>query len=234
MEFWFQAWKCPFYAPLRFQTHNEIMIAVRPAAAAVIWHVYHSIKTPNTLKITFDSYSKYIKYNIQKCFLSLMKKSLMYLYIQYTYRACMYCKWQFIHGIELNLCSKSIQHFWWAIKLVNCIDTDLFHLYYKCTLLQMFTHLAGLKCKMFQRVGMREGGKPLPLAFQRPILMIWRPCDLNLVMISSLASISLKLGCPFFQPFYEMKLKTSNFKILAFCSQWRHHDQIQITRSSYH
>ena len=64
MEFWFQAWKCPFYAPLRFQTHNEIMIAVRPAAAAVIWHVYHSIKTPNTLKITFDSYSKYIEYNI--------------------------------------------------------------------------------------------------------------------------------------------------------------------------
>ena len=83
MEFWFQAWKCPFYAPLRFQTHNEIMIAVRPAAAAVIWHVYHSIKTPNTLKITFDSYSKYIEYNIQKCFLSLMKKSLMYLYTIY-------------------------------------------------------------------------------------------------------------------------------------------------------
>ena len=71
MEFWFQAWKCPFYAPLRFQTHNEIMIAVWPAAAAVIWHVYHSIKTPNTLKITFDSYSKYIEYNIHMFFYPL-------------------------------------------------------------------------------------------------------------------------------------------------------------------
>ena len=44
------------------------------------------------------------------------------------------------------------------------------------------------KMPMFQRVGMREGGEPLPLAFQHLILMIWRPCDSNLVMISSLAS----------------------------------------------
>ena len=35
---------------------------------------------------------------------------------------------------------------------------------------------------------MREGGLPLPLAFQYLILMIRRACDLNLVMISSLAS----------------------------------------------
>ena len=35
---------------------------------------------------------------------------------------------------------------------------------------------------------MREGGRPLPLAFQYLIFMIYRPCDLNLVMISSLAS----------------------------------------------
>ena len=47
---------------------------------------------------------------------------------------------------------------------------------------------------MFQRVGMREGGEPLPLAFQYLILMICRPCDLNLVMISSLA-----LKCQDFQ-----------------------------------
>ena len=43
------------------------------------------------------------------------------------------------------------------------------------------------KMPMFQWAGMREGGEPLPLAFQYLILMI-RPCDLNLVMISSLAS----------------------------------------------
>ena len=35
---------------------------------------------------------------------------------------------------------------------------------------------------------MREGGGPLPLAFQYLILLILGPCDLNLVMISSLAS----------------------------------------------
>ena len=35
---------------------------------------------------------------------------------------------------------------------------------------------------------MREGGKPLPLAFQYWILMVQRLCDLNLVMISSLAT----------------------------------------------
>ena len=33
----------------------------------------------------------------------------------------------------------------------------------------------------------RKGGEPLPLVFQYLILMISRPCDLNLVMISSLA-----------------------------------------------
>ena len=41
---------------------------------------------------------------------------------------------------------------------------------------------------MFQRVGMREGRKPLPQAVQYLILMIYGPCDLNLVIISSLAA----------------------------------------------
>ena len=35
---------------------------------------------------------------------------------------------------------------------------------------------------------MRERGKPLPLAFQYLIFMVERPCDLNLVMLSSLAT----------------------------------------------
>ena len=35
--------------------------------------------------------------------------------------------------------------------------------------------------------GMREGGLILPLAFQYLILMIWRDCDLNWIMISLLA-----------------------------------------------
>ena len=37
---------------------------------------------------------------------------------------------------------------------------------------------------------MRERGLPFPLAFQYLILMICRACDLNLVMLSSLASKS--------------------------------------------
>ena len=40
------------------------------------------------------------------------------------------------------------------------------------------------KMASFQRAGIREGGMPLPLAFQYLILLIWRPYDLNLVMIS--------------------------------------------------
>ena len=68
---------------------------------------------------------------------------------------------------------------------------------------------------------MREGEKPLPLAFQCLIFMVSRPCDLNLVMISSLASKcqDFEVEIPFFQSLYLMKLKTSKFKVLAFCCQ---------------
>ena len=74
---------------------------------------------------------------------------------------------------------------------------------------------------MFQGAGMKEGGETFPLAFQYLILMIQRHCDLNLVMISLLASKcqDFKVEMSVFQPFYDMKLKTSNFKVLAFCSQ---------------
>ena len=44
------------------------------------------------------------------------------------------------------------------------------------------------KMPMFQRAGMREEGLSVPLAFQYLILVIWRACDLNLAIISSLAS----------------------------------------------
>ena len=53
---------------------------------------------------------------------------------------------------------------------------------------------------------MREGALPLPLAFHYLIFMILRACDLNLVMISSLASKwqVLKFRMPVFQSFYEL------------------------------
>jgi hypothetical protein len=62
---------------------------------------------------------------------------------------------------------------------------------------------------------MREGGLPLPPAFQYLILMTGRACDLDLVMVSSLASKwqGLKFGMSVFQLFYETKLKTSKFKV---------------------
>ena len=44
------------------------------------------------------------------------------------------------------------------------------------------------KSHFFVRAGMREGRLPLPLAFQYLMLMIRRASDLNLAMVSSLAS----------------------------------------------
>ena len=76
------------------------------------------------------------------------------------------------------------------------------------------------KMPMFQKAGMREGGFPLPPAFQYLILMTWRACNLHLVMVSSLASKWQ------FQLFYEMKLKTSKFKVMAFWGQWRYRGDI--------
>ena len=68
------------------------------------------------------------------------------------------------------------------------------------------------------KVGMREGEVPLPLAFQYLICTTKGTCDLNLAVISSLASECqhFTVGMPVFQPFYLMKLKTSKFKVLAF------------------
>ena len=68
---------------------------------------------------------------------------------------------------------------------------------------------------------MREGGKPLPLAFQYLIFMVYGPCELNFVIITLLASKcqDFKVEMSFFQPLCVMKLKTSKFKVLAFCCQ---------------
>ena len=80
-----------------------------------------------------------------------------------------------------------------------------------------------------------EGGKPLPQAFQFLIPMIWRSCDLNLVMISSLASKCQHFKLRGLQFHFIKWLKNGHpkFKVLAFWSQWRYHYQIQITRSLY-
>ena len=65
---------------------------------------------------------------------------------------------------------------------------------------------------------MREGGLPLPLAFQYLILMISKACDLNLVMISLLASKcqDFKLRGLQFHFIKQLKNDHSNFKDLLF------------------
>ena len=63
----------------------------------------------------------------------------------------------------------------------------------------------------------REGELPRPPAFYHLILMTCRACNLDLVMVSSLALKwqGLKVGMLVFQLFYEMKLKTSKFESLG-------------------
>jgi hypothetical protein len=67
-------------------------------------------------------------------------------------------------------------------------------------------------------VGMREGEGPLPLAFQYFIFMILRPCDLNLVMTSSMASKfqDFKLRVLQFHFIKQLKNGHPNFKNLPF------------------
>ena len=67
---------------------------------------------------------------------------------------------------------------------------------------------------MFQKTGMKEGGKPLPLAFQYLILIIWGPCDLDLtIKLRWLQNAkTLKLGCPFFSHFMKWSLKCWHFE----------------------
>jgi hypothetical protein len=84
------------------------------------------------------------------------------------------------------------------------------------------------KTAIFRRVEMREGGLPLPLAFQYLTFVIWRACDLNLVMISLLASKwqDFKLRGLQFHFIKQLKNGHSNFKNLLFWSQSRYHEQI--------
>ena len=71
------------------------------------------------------------------------------------------------------------------------------------------------KIAIFRRAGMREEGLPLPLTFQYLIFMIWRPYDLNLVMISSLASKCqhFKLRGLQFHSIKWLKNRHPNFKV---------------------
>ena len=74
------------------------------------------------------------------------------------------------------------------------------------------------KMAIFRRAGIREGGLPLQLAFHYLIFMILRACDLNLVMISLLASKcqDFKLRGIQFHLIKQLKNGHSNFKGLLF------------------
>jgi hypothetical protein len=85
---------------------------------------------------------------------------------------------------------------------------------------KMFGRFPDFRPKMtiFWRAGMREGRLPLPLAFQYLISLIGRACDLNLVMISLLASKcqDFKLRGLQFHFIKQLKNGHSNFKDLLF------------------
>ena len=87
-----------------------------------------------------------------------------------------------------------------------------------------------LKMAIFRRAGTREGGLPLPLAFQYLIFIIWRACDLNLVMISSLASKCqhFKLRGLQFHYIKWLKKRHPNFKVLAFWASEAVYDRSRI------
>ena len=85
------------------------------------------------------------------------------------------------------------------------------------TLSHMFTQFC-----LFMMAGMREGGRratPTSISIFDSYGM--KTFFYNLVIISLLASKcqGFNVEMSVFQPFYEMKLKISNFKVLAFCSQ---------------
>jgi hypothetical protein len=58
------------------------------------------------------------------------------------------------------------------------------------------------------------------------ILMIWRPCDLNMVMILASKSQDFNLEAFNFTSWSGWKTGIPTFKDLPFWSKWRHHDQI--------
>ena len=67
-----------------------------------------------------------------------------------------------------------------------------------------------VKCLCSRGFGMREGGLPLPPTFQYSILMIWRACDLNLVMISLMPSKFRDLKLRGLQSFHKMAEKRAS------------------------
>ena len=88
----------------------------------------------------------------------------------------------------------------------------------------------------FLYIFQRKGGLLLPLFFQYIILMIWRACDLNLIMIYSLAkTLNLARGSQF-HFIKGLKNRHSNFRELHFWNKWSYHSKyiffIQISCNS--
>ena len=83
------------------------------------------------------------------------------------------------------------------------------------------------KMSMFQSAEMREGGLPLPPAFQYLIFVTWNACDLNLVVISSLDSKwqDVKFGCPFFSCFMKRNWKPLGLKSWHFEAKFKFKSQ---------
>ena len=93
-----------------------------------------------------------------------------------------------------RICFQNVQFIRRNISKIFLWNPCLIDSFFKFLRYYVFAIYSTVVCKklhkmaIFRRAGMREGVLPLPLAFQYLILVMGRACDLNLVMISSLAS----------------------------------------------
>ena len=83
-----------------------------------------------------------------------------------------------IRGFQINDCIVQSR-----LSFVN-LKCQGIHINYYTWDQNVWHELPWGKMPMFQKLGIRKGGLPLPPGFQYLILMIWWAYDLNLVMIS--------------------------------------------------
>ena len=106
--------------------------------------------------------------------------------------------------------------------LINCVLLRREHTLC-CKIIPSFSFL-WCKMPMFWRVGMRGGGKPLPLA------TLWFEFGNDIFIGNKIPTLrGLQFHC-----IKWLKKGHFKFKVLAFWSQWRYDYQIKIKRPLYH
>ena len=111
--------------------------------------------------------------------------------------------------------------FFWSLILLSNYSRSFSKQIYSRVQKSIENFIFRPKLAIFLRAGMREGELKLPLAFQYLIFMLWRACDLTLVMISLLATKWQDFRNRALQFHFIKQLKNghSKFKVLPFWSQ---------------